>query len=174
MKRAIRGLSFLLLLATGACVGEQAKTTTWFDNYPAAQAMAKKTNRPILVCFTGSDWCPWCVKMEQEIFSQPAFLDYARTNLILFVADFPEQKKLPDKIAKQNEDLLAKYNKEGYFPVVLLLDADGKALAQTGYQPGGADPFVTALKGALADIRRNSPVVATNQMKKATAPLVKR
>ena len=166
MKNAIQSLIFLLLLATGACTMEPAKTTTWLDNYAAAQAMAKKMHRPILVCFSGSDWCPWCVKMEQEIFSQSAFMDYASTNLILFVADFPEQKKMPDKIARQNEALLAKYNKEEMFPTVLLLDADGKVLAQTGYQEGGAAPYVENLK-ALLEKSGWKPAAATNATVKA-------
>ena len=148
MKTFARVVSVLVLVATSACAAAPAKSGKWLDDFTAAKAAAKKEGKPILANFTGSDWCPWCIKLEKEIFSQKAFRDYAGTNLVLFIADFPRQKRLPAKVQKQNERLQTEYKIEG-FPTVLLLDADGKVLGQTGYQQGGAEPFVANLKTLL-------------------------
>ena len=138
-------LSVLFLLATAAYAAAPAKSEKWLDDFTAAKAAAKKDGRPILANFTGSDWCPWCIKLEKEIFSQKAFQDYASSNVVLFMADFPRQKHLPPKVQEQNEKLQAEYKIQG-FPTVLLLDADGQVIGQTGYQKGGAEPFVANLK----------------------------
>ena len=103
----------------------------------------------MLAYFSGSDWCEWCVTLDQEVFSQAAFLTYASGNLVLFVADFPEHKEVPVALQKQNAVLAEKYNSEGRFPTVLLLDATGGVLARTGYEPGGPEKYVESLKAML-------------------------
>jgi len=171
MKTCTRLVTILLLSATSVFAATPEKSVKWFDDFAAAQAAAKKEGRPILANFTGSDWCPWCMKLEKEILGQKVFLDYASANLVLFIADFPNGKKLPAKVVKQNKDLQAKYGIKGY-PTVLLLDADGKVLAQTGYQEGGAAPYVENVK-ALLEKSGWKPSVATNQTAKAVAPAAK-
>jgi thiol-disulfide isomerase/thioredoxin len=94
----------------------------------------------VLLDFTGSDWCGPCIEMAKEVFSKPAFLNYAKANLILVEVDYPRRKKLPEKVAKQNEHLAFQYDIErsGY-PTVVLLSPDGKILNQLeGY--GGQGP----------------------------------
>jgi thioredoxin-related protein len=120
----------------------------WLDDFDKATAEAKAKNLPILADFCGSDWCGWCMKLDKEVFSQPAFGQFATNHVILFVADFPRQKQQPAKLKKQNNALQEKYKIEG-FPTVLLLDASGKEFAQTGYQPGGAEAYVKHLTGLL-------------------------
>ncbi|MFZ4395748.1 MAG: thioredoxin family protein [Kiritimatiellia bacterium] len=161
-----------LLLCVGVAVAAPpAKSAKWQDDFSLAQSQAKKEGRPILADFTGSDWCGWCIKLDKEVFSQKAFQDYAASNLVLFVADYPRRKKLSAKTQKQNEGLQGKYQIQG-FPTVLLLDAEGKVLEQTGYQPGGADAYVTSLKGLL-DKSGWKPGVATNRTAQVVAPAVK-
>jgi protein disulfide-isomerase len=165
-----------LLTAMLLCVGSSQaaganKSVKWLDDFSAAKAEARKAGKPILANFTGSDWCPWCVKLDKEVFSQKAFLDYAGTNVVLFIADYPNRKKLPAKVVKENEGLKATYAVKG-FPTVLLMDADGKVLGQTGYQPGGPDPFVTNVKDLL-EKSGWKPATATNQTEKAAAPATK-
>ena len=65
--------------------------------------------------FTGSDWCPWCIKLDKDIFSKPEFADYAKTNLVLVQLDFPNQKPQSDDLKKANAALQAKYDHEGGF-----------------------------------------------------------
>ena len=168
MKCCARLIVILLLSATAAFAAAPGKTAKWFDDFAAAKAAARKEGKPILANFTGSDWCPWCIKLENEILGQKAFLDYAGTNMVLFIADFPQRKNLPARVAKQNDGLQAKYKIEG-FPTVLLLDAGGNVVGQTGYQLGGADPFVANLKELLAKSGWK-PGTATNQPAKNAAP----
>lgn len=109
----------------------------WGTDFAAAKKAATEQKKPILAFFTGSDWCIWCVRLEQEVLSQDAFKKYASEKYILFMADFPQKKKLPPEVEKQNKELSQTYKIEG-FPTVLVLDAAGKKLAETGYQKGGA------------------------------------
>lgn len=132
--------------ADGAGVVE---APVWLDDFAAAQAKARELQRPILADFTGSDWCIWCMRLKQEVFSQAAFQQYAAKQLVLFEADFPQSKILTPKVKEQNDQLAKKYEIQG-FPTILLLDADGKVLGKTGYQPGGAEAYVEHLKQLAA------------------------
>ncbi len=154
MKRVI-GLAFICLLAT--CAQAQVlstkekkteKTKGWLTNFEAAKEEAKTFTQPIFAFFTGSDWCGWCVKLHKEVLDTKAFKTFAADNMILFEADFPRGKKIDDDLKKQNTALAATYGVRGY-PSVLLLDAEGKALGRTGYQPGGEDAYVKHLKELL-------------------------
>ncbi|MBN2450558.1 MAG: thioredoxin family protein [Lentisphaeria bacterium] len=132
------------LLAVGHAV-RGAESGSWLTDFEEATKVATEKSLPILVNFTGSDWCGWCKRLDAEVFSQKAFQDYAKENLVLFVADFPMRKKLSDATKAQNGQLNRKYGVKGY-PTILLLDSQGKELARTGYKPGGAEAYVAHLK----------------------------
>ncbi|MBN2200950.1 thioredoxin family protein [bacterium] len=121
------------------------KVSGWIQNYDQALAEAKKTGKTLLIDFTGSDWCPWCVKLNEEVFSQKAFKDFADANLVLMIADFPRSKKLPESLQLQNQTLAERFGVQG-LPTILLLRGDGTKIGQTGYQPGGAEAYVRHLK----------------------------
>lgn len=128
-----------------AGAGDTGKAA-WLDNYDEALAEAKAGHKIVLMNFTGSDWCPWCIRLDREVFSQPAFQSYAAKNLVLLEVDFPQGKTLPPEVKKQNEDLAARYKVEG-FPTVILLDAEGKQLGEPlGYMEGGAEAFIAAVE----------------------------
>ena len=120
----------------------------WLTDFEAAKKQAAEENLPILVDFSGSDWCGWCIKLDNEVFSQDEFKDYAEENLVLFLADFPRSKPQPEDIQKQNKALSQKYGVRG-FPTVLLLNAGGEVLGRTGYQRGGPEAYVKHLKDLL-------------------------
>lgn len=120
----------------------------WLTSLDEAKAEAAKRQVPILVDFSGSDWCGWCIRLEKEVFSKDAFKAYADKNLVLLLIDFPRRTKLPENISNQNEKLSKQFSIEG-FPTVLILDAQGKELARTGYRPGGADEYVKHLKSLV-------------------------
>ena len=120
----------------------------WLTDFEAAKKLAAEKNLPILVDFSGSDWCGWCIKLDNEVFSQDAFKAYAKDNLVLFLADFPNSKPQPAEVKEQNEALAEKYGIRG-FPTVLLLDAEGNVLNRTGYQRGGAEKYVEHIKELL-------------------------
>ena len=137
--------AFLLAGSTGAWASEG-----WLTDFVKARKIAATKNVPILVDFSGSDWCGWCIKLDGEVFSKKAFKEYAEKNVVLFLADFPNGKKQTAKVAAQNEALSSKYGVRG-FPTVLLLDAEGGVLARTGYRPGGPEAYVEHLKGLLKE-----------------------
>lgn len=122
-----------------------AGNSGWLTDFDKATKAAVEKKLPVFAAFTGSDWCSWCMKLEEEILSKEEFKNYAKDNFILFVADFPMKSKPSEEIAKQNKKLAEKYNVEG-FPTVLILDATGKVIAKTGYRKGGPAGYVEHLK----------------------------
>jgi thioredoxin-related protein len=137
--------SLLLTLIAGTLTIFAA--TGWQTDFSAAQASAKKDNRAILLDFTGSDWCGWCIKMKKDSLDQKAFQEFADKKLVLVEVDFPNNKKQTDAVKKQNEDLQKRYNVEGY-PTFVLVDGDGKELGRhVGYLKGGPTAFVQKIEG---------------------------
>jgi protein disulfide-isomerase len=128
---------------------EKAKSKGWTDNFEQAKAEAEAFKQPIFAFFTGSDWCGWCMKLKKEALDTKEFAKFAADNLILFEADYPQGKKLSDKVTKQNAELKGQYEIRGY-PTVFLLDAEGKTIGRTGYKEGGADAYVKHLKELLS------------------------
>lgn len=131
-----------------AAVIAKVKQGDWLENYAEALAAAKQLKRPVLIDFTGSDWCGWCIRLDQEVFSQKAFIKYAKRDLVLLKLDFPQRKKLSEALQKQNRELAKKFGIRG-FPTIVIVDAEGKEIARTGYQRGGAKNYVDHLKDLL-------------------------
>ena len=129
---------------------ETAKTsgsakTGWLTNYAEAEREAKSQQKLLLMDFTGSDWCGWCIMLEKEVFSKPEFKEYANKNLVLFEADFPRGKEISKETMAQNQRLAAKYQIQA-FPTIVVLDSSGKELAQLGYVRGGPQAFIAQLE----------------------------
>jgi thioredoxin-related protein len=125
-----------------------AADSSWLEDFAAAKKAAKEANKPILVDFTGSDWCRWCIKLDEEVFSKDAFKSYAKESLILFKADFPRRSAQSDAIKTQNRKLAEQFKVEG-FPTIYLIDHNEKVLGQLGYQQGGPEKYVQSIKKAL-------------------------
>jgi thioredoxin-related protein len=121
----------------------------WLTDYDKALALSAKTGKPILVDFSGSDWCMWCVKLDEEVFSKKEFKQFAKKNFILLLLDFPRRKQLPEKLKRQNSELYRKYRVPG-FPTVLILNSKGEVIARTGYRDGGPRAYIKHLKELLA------------------------
>jgi thioredoxin-related protein len=113
-----------------------------------AKKRASAEKKPMLLDFTGSDWCGWCIKLKKEVFDTPEFQQYAKEKLILVEVDFPRSKQLPKKEKEQNEQLSKEYQVRG-FPTIILLSSKGTKVAQTGYQEGGPGKYIEHLKGLL-------------------------
>ena len=144
MKKNSAWFTVLLLgLASFVLAGEG-----WPTDFEKAKEEAAARNLPILADFSGSDWCGWCVRLDDEVFSQPEFKAYAKENVVLFLADFPNSTPQSEELKTQNEKLSREYGIRG-FPTVLLLDADGNVIERTGYQRGGAAAYVEHIKELL-------------------------
>jgi thioredoxin-related protein len=114
----------------------------WKTDYPAALAEAAKQGKMVLLDFTGSDWCGWCIKLQRDTFSKPAFQKFAEQSLVLVELDFPRGKVQSDELKRQNEELAEKFEVQG-FPTLVLLDPQGKEAARNvGYLPGGPEAFI--------------------------------
>lgn len=126
----------------------KAEVFKWETDMEVAKKRAKEENKKILVDFTGSDWCGWCIKLKKEVFDKPEFQEYAQKNLVMLELDFPRKKELPAKEKEQNDKLSEEYQVEG-FPTILVINARGKELARTGYVEGGPAKYVEHLKELL-------------------------
>jgi protein disulfide-isomerase len=118
----------------------------WTADFKAALASAKATGRPILIDFTGSDWCGWCMKLHEQVFDTADFKAWASKSAVLMVADFPRRKELPAEVKAQNDELANKYPIEGY-PTIVVIDANGKELGRSGYLDGGAKAWIQDITG---------------------------
>jgi thioredoxin-related protein len=110
--------------------------------------MAKESNRNIVMVFSGSDWCAPCIKLDKSVWQSQEFQDFAKDHWIMLRADFPRKKanQLPEDQKMKNAQLAEKYNKNGYFPLVLVLDPNGNILGQTGYKNISVKEYMALLK----------------------------
>jgi protein disulfide-isomerase len=130
------------LLCLLLAVASVQASDLWSTDYAAATAQAAAEKKPILLEFTGSDWCPPCMKQNKDVFEQPAFADFAKDKLVLVKLDFPRSKPQAPEIKERNQQLAAQYEVQG-FPTIILLNSEGKELArQSGYGGGGVAGFI--------------------------------
>ena len=122
---------------------------TWETDFNKAKQTAQSEHKLILLNFSGSDWCGPCIRMHKEIFDNNSFSQYAGEHLVLVNADFPRLKKnqlSKDQQAK-NDQLADKYNKNGIFPLTVLLSSDGKVLKEwQGLPPISSEEFTKQVK----------------------------
>ena len=118
----------------------------WQTNFEAAKARAAAEHKMLLVEFSGSDWCPWCKKMQADVFEHESFKNEARKNFVLVNLDFPNEKQLPGEIRRQNKELKKQY-KVDVFPTLMVMDPRGQVIAQSGYRAGGPHEFMKDMTG---------------------------
>ncbi len=116
----------------------------WVTDFEAAKKTATDEKKDLLLDFTGSDWCGWCIKLNEEVFSKEPFKAGTKDKFVMVELDFPRKKELEAKLKEQNDALQEKFQVQG-FPTIMLCDASGKPYAKTGYQPGGPEKYVTYL-----------------------------
>lgn len=124
----------------------------WETDFGKAIEKAKKEHKLVLLKFSGSDWCIPCIKMQKEIFSADAFEKFADSSLVLVNADFPRLKKnkLSKDQQKKNDELAEKYNKQGSFPLTLILDTNGQVLKSwESYSKMTPEQFIAQIKPLL-------------------------
>ena len=120
----------------------------WPTDYKAGLAQAAKEDKMVLLNFTGSDWCGWCIKLVKDTFSKPEFQKFADKNLVLVELDFPNGKPQSAEVKAQNEKLSKEYGVEG-FPTLVLLNSKGKEVARNvGYLAGGPDGLIKWVEAA--------------------------
>lgn len=135
-----------LMLSVFALFSQETKT--WETNYETALLKAEKENKLILMNFSGSDWCANCIRLEKAVFTTDTFLNYSKDKFVLLRLDFPQRSKnkLSEEQTKHNEALAEKFNPEGEFPLVIILNTSGKPIGKTGYVDGGAETFIKTIE----------------------------
>jgi len=133
------------------CIGSAfAAGEGWTSDFEAAKKQAAEQKKDLLIDFTGSDWCGWCIKLNDEVFKKDEFKAGVKDKFVLVEIDFPQdEKKISEATKKQNDALQEKYGIQG-FPTILLTDAEGKPFAATGYEEGGPVKYVEILDGLRA------------------------
>ena len=140
-------VSFLSLLLTGFSYTK----SIWLEDFQKAKEKAKVEEKPILMVFAGSDWCKPCILLEREVFQHEAFNNFAEKELVLLKLDFPRKRKnaIPKEIKAQHEKLAEKYNPEGAFPLVLLLNYQGEVLQTIQHQSNQPQQFTEQIQKIL-------------------------
>ena len=131
--------------------------SAWSEDYAQAVATSRATGRPILMNFTGSDWCGYCIRMRHEIFDTGIFASWAKERVVLLECDFPKLQRQSAATAAQNNQLAERYAVEG-FPTIVILTAQGDELVRVGYKRGGAAAWIT---GIDESVRRGTTSVET-------------
>ncbi|MFT4176213.1 MAG: thioredoxin family protein [Luteolibacter sp.] len=145
-----RGVFAAFLCSSGIAL---AGGEGWTSDFPAAQKEAREQKKDLLLDFTGSDWCGYCIKLNEEVFKTDVFKAAVKDKFVLVEIDFPQdESKISEQTKKQNQELARKYPIEGY-PTIILCDAEGRPYAVTGYQQGGAEPYVKNLE-KLVEIKK--------------------
>ena len=129
-----RKLFYLIVPLVWMCSSVQAQD--WQTDWETAQQLAAEKQQNVVLVFQGSDWCAPCIKLDKEVWSTEEFKAFAQDHFVMLRADFPRKKKNALSAAQQekNKQLADTYNQQGYFPLVVVLDAAGKVLGQTGYK----------------------------------------
>lgn len=148
MKKLALSLILLTAILIGCSKSGAKDNLNWETNLETALQKAKQENKAVLVNFTGSDWCIWCQRLSNEVFSKSEFEKFADDNLILVKIDFPEKIQQSMETKMYNNQLAQRFGVEG-FPTIFLLKSNGAVALKTGYLPGGPVSYVNQLKSYL-------------------------
>ncbi|CAM4072357.1 thioredoxin family protein [Flavobacterium sinopsychrotolerans] len=143
-----------LLLFAGSFAAE-AQELVWETNVTKAMAISTETKKPLLLFFTGSDWCGWCIRLQKEVLKTPEFAAWAKENVVLVELDYPRKAPQTEDIKKQNNELQMAFGIQG-FPTIILANAttkEGKVnfegIGSTGYVAGGPSAWLAVANGFL-------------------------
>ncbi|KAF0202895.1 MAG: thioredoxin disulfide [Bacteroidetes bacterium] len=140
-----------LILTILVLVLVSAQAQNWQNDFQTAKDISASENKPIILVFSGSDWCAPCMKLEKEIWSTEEFISYSDEHYVMLKADFPKKSKNTLKAEKEeeNKQLAAVYNTSGFFPLVVILDKNGKVLGSLGYQKVSPKEYIGLINTKL-------------------------
>ena len=146
-------LSVVLSLQVSA---QEHGNQEWLTDVNVAIQKSVETGKPIFLFFTGSDWCGWCIRLQNEVFHSDKFTQWSKENVVLVELDFPRRKQLPQELQNQNNTLQQIFQVQG-FPTVHFvtpeIKTDGtvnfKPIGQSGYLAGGPDAWIANANSLL-------------------------
>jgi len=138
-------ITMFLLCATTI----HAQELKWHTDVKEAIAVSNKEKKPLLLFFTGSDWCGWCIRLQNEVLKTPEFSKWAQDNVVLVELDYPRRTAQTPELKNQNAELQQAFGIQG-FPTIYFTSAENKegkvnfmGLGQTGYVAGGPSAWLT-------------------------------
>jgi thioredoxin-related protein len=145
----MKTIALFTLLILGQMSFAQKATMTWYTDINQATEISKKENKPMMLFFTGSDWCGWCHRLQNEVFKTAEFEKWAKENVILVELDFPRSKPQTEAVKTQNKNMQQKFGVRGY-PTCWFVKtqkmSDGKMdlapLGSKGYEAGGPSNWI--------------------------------
>jgi protein disulfide-isomerase len=133
----------------------QAQGLKWYTDVKEAITVSNKENKPMLMFFTGSDWCGWCIRLQNEVLKTPEFTKWASQNVILVELDYPTKTQQTAEIKAQNNELQQAFGIQG-FPTIYFTSAESKdgkvnfkGLGKTGYVAGGPSAWLAVAEGIV-------------------------
>ncbi|MBN2659341.1 MAG: thioredoxin family protein [Spirochaetales bacterium] len=163
MKKTILLISFMLIISF-LLTAETYPPENWNPSLVHAAQQAEEEGKYLLLNFTGSDWCIWCSRLRDQVFSTADFENWADENAVLVYLDFPQERELSQNQMTQNAYLQQFLGVKGY-PSIWLLDSDLTPLLVTGYQEGGSEKYIAHLENDRLDIEADQVSQFKVQMK---------
>lgn len=154
-------LFIIMLVFSSFFATAQESELTWLTSMDKAMEISTKEKKPIMLFFTGSDWCGWCMRLQKEVFFKPEFVKWAKEKVVLVELDFPRKKQLDPALQQQNYGLQNALKVQGY-PTIWFITAEKKAdgnvnlsqLGSTGYVAGGPEAWLTGANQILANNKK--------------------
>jgi|TARA_B100001105_G_scaffold47341_1_gene35396 thioredoxin-related protein len=142
MRKYFLTLLVILFTFTGV-IGQE-----WLTDFTKAKEIASNENKSIVLVFQGSDWCAPCIKLDKEIWSTPEFKELSKNHFVMISANFPRKRTnaLTKEKQEQNNKLAEKYNPNGFFPYVVVLNPKGDILGRLGYEKTTPQLYFKKLK----------------------------
>jgi thioredoxin-related protein len=147
MKRIILIAGFVCFAFLGGRAQEEVQLN-WVKSFQQADSISKATNKPMLVFFSGSDWCKPCIKLKKYVLETEEFSKYSE-KFVLYNADFPYRTKQDKALKDANEKLASQFNKDGQFPRVIFLSPQQKQLASLGFIDCTPKEYIAKIESLL-------------------------
>jgi thioredoxin-related protein len=152
----MKKILFILFISLSAITVKAQEDMTWHTDMAKASELSMKEKKPLMLFFTGSDWCGWCIRLQKEVFKKEEFIKWAKQNVILVELDFPKKTAQEEAIKQQNYQMQQIFQVKGY-PTVWLVNpektAEGKinlsALGSTGYVAGGPEKWLEGVNSII-------------------------
>ena len=143
-----RYLLLMLFVIVGTC---SSFAQDWQTDFTTAQNLAKAKDLPIILVFQGSDWCAPCIKLDRDVWTTEEFKAYAKNHYVMLQADFPRRKSnaLPEEQLNKNKVLAEKYNRNGVFPFVVVMNSKGKVYGETSYKKLSPKEYIHELNSFI-------------------------
>jgi len=148
MKSIILFLSIFFLFFTA----KAQNALTWHTDLNKAIELSRSGKKPVFAFFTGSDWCGWCHKLQRDVFAKPAFIEWAKKNVILLELDFPRGKQLPAELSTQNNKLASQFKVSG-FPTIWYFNGEKDKSGNVNLTPLGSHGYPSGAEKGKEEVR---------------------